>query len=126
MYILGIDFGTKKLGVAILEDSSEVASPLPLIKNDIALFQALEKIIKDYRITTVVLGMPSYENTAKKVNAFAETMKAKFRVEIQFMNEDNTSLGIKKDLTTEKQQRNLDSFSAVAILQQWVSENNKK
>lgn len=126
MYILGIDFGTKKLGVAILEDSSEVASPLPLIKNDIALFQALEKIIKDYRITTVVLGMPSYENTAKKVNAFAEAMKIKFHVEIHFMNEDNTSLGIKKDLTTEKQQRNLDSFSAVAILQQWVSENNKK
>ncbi len=124
MYILGIDFGTKKLGVAILETTSEVCSPLPLVKNDDFLWNSLEKIIADYRIKQVIMGMPSYENTAKKVTRFATLLSEKFEVTIEFVNEDNTSLGIKKDLTTHKQQKNLDSYSAIAILQQWIGTQN--
>lgn len=122
MYILGIDFGTKKLGVAILEDSSEITSPLPLVKNDQYLWQSLGKIVTDYRIQQVVIGLPSYEDTAKKVKKFAEELQQQFSLTVSYMNEDNTSIGIKKNLRTQKQQQNLDSYSAVAILEQWLSE----
>lgn len=122
MYILGIDFGTKKLGVAILEDSSEITSPLPLIKNDQYLWQSLGKIISDYRITQAIVGLPSYEDTARKVNKFVDELQKQFGLSVTFVNEDNTSLGIKKELSTQKQQQNLDSYSAIAILEQWLSQ----
>jgi putative Holliday junction resolvase len=118
MYILGIDFGTKKLGLALIETESEVASPLPIVKNDLYLFDKLLAIIKSYRITKIVLGLPSYENTQKKVLAFSEQLKQKVSVQIFFENEDNTSISIKSELSTKKQKSQLDSFSAVAILQQ--------
>ncbi|MCC7304510.1 Holliday junction resolvase RuvX [bacterium] len=122
MYILGIDFGTKKLGIAILEDSSEIISPLPLVKNDQFLWQSLGKIIADYRLQHVIIGLPSYENTAKKVKTFTETLQKRFSVTTTYVNEDNTSLSIKKDLITHKQQQNLDSYSAIAILEQWLTQ----
>jgi putative Holliday junction resolvase len=118
MNILGIDFGTKKLGLALLETDSEIASPLPILKNDQYLFEKLAAIIKSYRVTQIVLGLPSYENTQKKVLHFSELLKQYADVVIHFENEDNTSIGIKSDLTTKKQKEQLDSFSAVAILQQ--------
>lgn len=121
MYILGIDFGTKKLGVAILETDSGICSPLPLIKNDSDLWKNLAKVLADYRIKEGVLGLPSYENTAKKVNAFANELKRKHALTIHFSEEDNTSIAIKKSLTTQKQKENLDSFSAIEILHQWES-----
>jgi putative Holliday junction resolvase len=123
MYVLGIDFGTKKLGLAILETESDIASPLPIIKNDLYTFDKLLKIIKSYRISTVVFGAPSYENTHKKVASFAKKLAEKVTLDVHFENEDNTSIGIKKDLTTKKQKLQLDSFSAVAILQQWHTHN---
>jgi len=125
MYVLGIDFGTKKLGLAILETESELASPLPIIKNDIDLFANLTKIIASYRITTVVLGLPSYENTQKKVLAFVAMFKQQFtNITVYFENEDNTSIGIKSQLSGKKQQSQLDSFSAVEILNQWRTTAN--
>lgn len=121
MYILGIDYGTKKLGVAILEDSTEICSPLPIIKNDEDLWDRLAEVVRDYRISTIVIGLPSYESTAKKVEKFASELVKRHPIPLHYVSEDNTSIAIKKELTTQKQKQNLDSFSAVAILQQWVS-----
>ena len=125
MYILGIDFGTKKLGVAIMETDSGVTSPLPLVKNDRDLWKTLEKIITDYRISHIVLGYPSYENTAKKVTAFSNELKNRYAISIDYTQEDNTSIAVKKSLTTQKQKQNLDSFSAIEILQQWETTQKK-
>jgi putative Holliday junction resolvase len=122
MYVLGIDFGTKKLGLAILETTSELASPLPIIKNDIDLFKKLASIIKSYRITTVVLGFPSYEDTQAKVTKFVEELAKQVGPLTVFLeNEDNTSIGIKSQLDTKKKKSQLDSYSAVEILNQWQS-----
>ena len=125
MYILGIDFGTKKLGLAILESSSGITSPLPIVRNDDYLFDHLQKILKDYNISNIVIGLPSYENTKKKVAAFTEKLKAIFTGTISFTSEDNTSITVKKELTSHKQKQNLDSFSAIAILEQWATTNLK-
>jgi len=126
MYILGIDFGTKKLGLAILEDSTDICSPLPIIQNDIDLWNKLAAVIANFRITTAVIGLASYEETEKKVRKFAAELTKRHQLSTYFVPEDNTSIAVKKELTTKKQKRNLDSFSAMAILQQWRSTASAK
>lgn len=124
MYVLGIDFGTKKLGIAILETTSGLASPLPIVKNDLNLFPNLQKVLTSYRINTVVVGLPSYEQTQKKVMHFIDELaKQVGQLTIHMENEDNTSIGIKSQLEGKKQKSQLDSFSAVEILNQWQSHN---
>lgn len=123
MYYLGIDFGTKKLGIALLETTSGIASPLPIIKNDTTLFEQLERIIASYRINTVLLGLPSYESTIKKVMQFSQELEKRFQIKIILVTEDNSSLVVKKGLQGKKQKQQLDSYSAVAICEQWYSDN---
>ncbi len=62
MRYLGLDLGTTTLGVSISDKTNTLASPLKLIKfakedYNAALGQ-LEKIIKEYNIKEVVLGLP--------------------------------------------------------------------
>jgi len=123
MYILGIDYGTKKLGFAILETDTGITSQLPILKNNINLMSEITTLLSSYRISTIVMGMPSYEDTKIKVLKFAELLtEVHPDIEIQFTNEDNTSIVIKKGLESEKQKKNLDSMSAVAIVQQWYTD----
>lgn len=124
MMVLGIDFGTKKVGLALLEATSTVISPLPVVKNDRHLFPRLVKIVSDYRVEIIVVGMPSYETTQKKVKRFVQNFELFLQKDltIQYVNEDNTSLGIKSQINSSKQEKNLDSLSAVAILEQWQTE----
>lgn len=124
MMVLGIDFGTKKVGLALLEATSTVISPLPVVKNDRHLFPHLVKIVSDYRVEIIVVGMPSYETTQKKVKRFVQNFELFLQKDltIQYVNEDNTSLGIKSQINSPKQEKNLDSLSAVAILEQWQTE----
>lgn len=122
MYILGIDFGTKKLGLAVLETSSRICSPLPLIKNDKELWNNLARVLQEYRVFNIVLGLPSYADTAKKVEKFKQELQKRFTLQIDYTPEDLTSMTVKKELISKKQKQNLDSFSAVAILEQWVSD----
>ncbi len=126
MYILGIDYGTKKLGIALLESTTGIVSPLPVLKNDQYLQKNIAKIIADYRITVIILGLPSYENTQKKVAAFAQTLEIHYKVAIHYTNEDNTSLVIKKQLETKKQKSQLDSMSASEILTQWHTDQERR
>lgn len=123
MYILGIDFGTKKLGLALLESTTQICSPLPLLQNDKEMWEKLQKVISEYRVTHIVLGLPSYEETAKKVERFKKILLNKFAVKVDYSPEDLTSLTVKKQLTSKKQKQNLDSYSAVAILEQWAGSN---
>lgn len=125
MYYLGIDYGTKKMGIAILESDSGITSPLPLVLNNDRLFDALHTIIQQYHITTILLGLPSYESTAKKVHRFAEKIRNRYDITISFVPEDNSSIAVRQTLTSKKQKSNLDSYSAVALCEQWYTEQNK-
>lgn len=125
MYVIGIDFGTKKLGFAILETDTGISSPLPILMNDNFLIDKIKSLLSEYRTNKIVFGMPSYKSTQKRLERFVYNLKKVIKnIDIEYTNEDNTSTGIKSELTSRKQKDNLDSMSAVAILNQWYSINS--
>lgn len=54
--ILGIDFGTKRIGLAISDESQTFAFPLSVLENNPGFIGEVEKIIKKESIKTVILG----------------------------------------------------------------------
>jgi len=68
MRVLGLDLGTKTLGIAISDKTNVLACPLEVIKyeneNYKYLIEKLKIIVKKYNITDIVLGLPkNMDNT---------------------------------------------------------------
>ncbi len=69
---LAIDYGTKRVGVAIARTS--LAEPLTVLLNTEHLFDELLKIITEYQPTTIVVGL-SEQEMAEQTKQFLERFK---------------------------------------------------
>lgn len=56
MKYLGIDFGTKNIGVAISDDLGQIAFPKVVLKNDTSFLEKLKEIILAENIDAIVIG----------------------------------------------------------------------
>ncbi|MBI4133271.1 Holliday junction resolvase RuvX, partial [Candidatus Uhrbacteria bacterium] len=58
MKVLGIDYGMRRVGVAIGETETKIASPVRTLLHDTTLWQSLLDIVRDEHIECIVVGMP--------------------------------------------------------------------
>ena len=133
MRCLGIDYGTKRVGLA-QGDEIGVATPLPaLIDADPAVrWQKLGETIRGRRITDLVLGYPyNMDGTigfkAKEVDAFAVKLKAEFGLPVHLVDETLTSHEAessiaKKDRRGVRDSGLVDSRAACLILQDFLDQ----
>jgi putative Holliday junction resolvase len=56
MRYLGIDYGTKRIGIAISNEDGEMAFPNCVLANDNKIIQNIEKIVKDNDVKKIVMG----------------------------------------------------------------------
>ena len=133
MRCLGIDYGTKRVGLA-QGDEIGVATPLPaLIETDeAARWAKLGEIIKQRRITDLVLGYPynmdgSTGFKAKEVDAFAAKLKESFGLPVHLVDETLTSYTAESTVA-KKSRRDvrdsglIDSRAACLILQDYLDQ----
>jgi putative Holliday junction resolvase len=133
MRCLGIDYGTRRVGLAH-GDEIGVATPLPaLVDADEAVrWRKLGELIKLKRITDLVLGYPyNMDGTvgfkAKEVDAFAERLKADFGLPVHLVDETLTSSEAessiaKKDRRGVRDSGLIDSRAACLILQDYLDQ----
>lgn len=122
--ILGIDYGDKRLGLALAETGS-MAIPYKILDNSPDLFSRLENIIKEENISVIVVGLPhslSGKNNDRLqiTQKFIDDLKKHFSLEVATVDEQMTSVlyekqGVKKDL---------DKYSAAAILETYLNINS--
>ncbi len=56
MRYLGIDYGTKRVGIAMSDENGDMAFPKEVLKNDARLIENLRKIVTENEIKKVVIG----------------------------------------------------------------------
>jgi putative Holliday junction resolvase len=130
--ILGIDYGRKRLGLAISDELEMISSPLSVIPNNGSYVSELKKICRENSVAKIVIGLPyseKYTEAAREVLSFAETLKKNFDIEIDFQNEECStvfsksllkSMGInKKRIKTA-----IDKYAAQKILEDYISSNH--
>ncbi len=133
MRCLGIDYGTKRVGLA-QGDEVGVATPLPALidADEAARWAKLGEVIKQRRITDLVLGYPynmdgSVGFKAKEVDAFAAKLKAAFGLPVHLIDETLTSSEAESSIA-KKDRRNvrdsglIDSRAACLILQDYLNQ----
>jgi putative Holliday junction resolvase len=79
---MGIDYGSRRIGVAISDPSSTMALPLATIevKSDQSHIDAIKKLADDYRVERVVVGLPynmdgTLSEAGNKVTDWARTLQ---------------------------------------------------
>ncbi len=129
MNYLGLDLGTKTLGLAI--SKGQIATPLKTITYDDknTLLEQLDKIIQEYKIEVIVLGLPKNMNNTLGPRAL-ETLEFKEKLEnlnYKVILQDerlSTVLAhnymIEADLSRKKRKGKVDTLAATIILQTFL------
>ncbi len=87
MKVLGVDYGTKKIGLAISDDTNTIAMPLKVIDcNDAALGQ-IKKIVEDNKVEKIVVGLPitlsgNKGKRAQETEEFIDKLKETVNVDV--------------------------------------------
>ena len=130
--ILGIDFGTRRIGLALSDPTGTLASPLPFLENTgpQKITAALQELIQAHGIQTLVIGLPrnmdgTYGPAAQKVRDFIAQIKPHLPASIIALDERLTTAQASRDLSQmglnqKELRKKVDSSAAALILQQFL------
>lgn len=128
--IIGFDYGTKRLGVALSDDTEKIAvTTTPIVyKEENELFENVGALFNKYNPSFVVIGIPlGYDDKptqmSENVKKFANTIKTQFNREVVLWNEVMTSIAASQFVKKDKSGK-LDSESARIILQEYLDFKN--
>lgn len=140
--IMAIDFGLKRIGIALSDSLKMFANAHKTILNNPSTFTELEKIIKEKCVIKIILGIPNEErekkdsktSVIKDVKKFKDSLENKFKLDVELWDETYTSVIAQQQIlesVNKKMKRQnkdlLDMYSAAIILQEYlnsVSRNN--
>ena len=140
MRYLGLDLGTKTLGVAITDKTRTIASPLKVIrfkKEDYSkAIDELLPILKSYEITAIALGLPkNMDNSlgfaSSRSLEFKKMLETKTSIPITLVDErlstmEAENILLDADLSRDKRKKVIDGVAAVLILETFIKmEENK-
>jgi putative pre-16S rRNA nuclease len=128
--VLGVDPGTKRIGLAISDPSGIVAMPLAVIDTDKAdFFEEAARIVNEKGVTEIVVGLPlrldgSEGPAAKAARETAAALKARLGIEVHLLDERMTSVAankaMEKDLNSKKRRGKVDQVAAALLLQSYL------
>ncbi|OCA91205.1 Holliday junction DNA helicase RuvA [Bacillus sp. FJAT-27225] len=134
MRILGLDVGSKTVGVALSDELGWTAQGLETIKIDEEKnefgFTRLGKIIEEYGVGQVVVGLPKNMNgtigpRAEASQRFADQVESLFSVPVVLWDERMTTMAAERvlleaDMSRKKRKKVIDKMAAVMILQGYL------
>ena len=129
MRCLGLDLGTKTLGLAMSDKTNFIASPYRVLRWDgedyELLFKDLDIIIKDNSITDLVLGLPKNMNNtlgfaAERSLKFKEALESRYNIEVHMIDErlstmEATNYLLTADVSRKKRKQVVDGVAASII-----------
>ena len=134
MRYLGLDLGTRTLGVSISDLTHTIATSYKTIRFDDSdydsVIKELESIIKDNEIGKIVLGYPKNMNNSIGDRAlttleFKEKLESTFHIEVVMQDERLSTVAahnymIEADMSRRKRKAKVDALAANIILQTYL------
>jgi putative holliday junction resolvase len=144
MRILGIDYGTKRIGLAISDENNKLAFPKEIISNNANTFKRIGEIITKDNISEIVVGESfdfkgALNAVGKKIEIFILELQEKFTLPVHKQKEFLTSVEARKSESggkrvnlpqshtriINKKKGRVDASAAALILQRYLDKRSK-
>lgn len=133
--LMSIDYGQKKIGIAISNNEQSMALPLKILQNDKKLFYNLNDLIIKHKIIAIIIGLPvnmdgSRSTSSKKFEIFAQKL-AKSTNKIVFLHDERRTTKAANELLSlagfNRKYRNEvdDKIAASLILDSVINQLNR-
>ena len=140
MRYLGLDLGTKTLGVSLSDRLGLIASAYKTIRfneNDYeSALKELKEIISEFKVEKIVLGLPKNMNNSlgfasERSMNFKKMIEEKYNIEVILQDErlssvEANNIMIKNDTSRKKRKKSVDSLAANIILQSYLDKIKKE
>jgi putative Holliday junction resolvase len=138
MRIMGLDVGSKTVGIAISDELGWTAQGLKTLKineekNQFG-FDEIGQIIKEYEISKVIIGLPKNMNgtigpRGEASKQYAQEIETRFSVETGLWDERLTTMAAERvlleaDVSRKKRKKVIDKMAAMMILQGYLDSTN--
>ncbi|MGD9152864.1 MAG: Holliday junction resolvase RuvX [Gammaproteobacteria bacterium] len=134
--LLGFDFGTKSIGVAVGQTITKSAKPLTVIKvkDDNLDWSKVTQLIDEWKPDALIVGLPlnmdgSEQAITQVVREFANDLQRKFNLPVHLVDERLTTVEARAKLFAEQggyralQKPAIDAMAAQLILESWMQQN---
>lgn len=134
MRYLGIDLGTKRIGLSISDLTGIIASPLQTILRDENTIQNLKEIISEYKITDIVLGLPKNMNNSLGESAISaldfEKQLKELNINVHLQDERRTTIiannfMLESNMSRKNRKTKIDEAAASIILQTYLDRKGR-
>ena len=127
--LLGIDLGTKRIGIAISDYNQKIATPLQTLDKSKQgkLIDEIESIITEYDIKGIIIGNPinmdgTYGKSSQSAKDIAINISNKIDIPVSLWDERLSTVGAfnlssELDINVSKRGKEIDKFAAAFILQ---------
>ena len=141
MRIMGLDVGSKTVGVAISDPLGFTAQGLEIIQIDEEKeqfgFERLTELVEQYKVDKFVLGLPKNMNNTsgprvEASKAYGEKIAQLFQIPVEYQDERLTTVAAERmlieqaDVSRSKRKKVIDKLAAQLILQNYLDRNFKK
>jgi putative holliday junction resolvase len=135
MRTLAIDYGTRRVGLALSDEGGRFASPLDVLSSDVDVIRQVVELTKREQVGRIVVGLPlNMDDTtgpaAKQAIIFGRQVAAATGVDVLFVDERLSSFDAEQQLISQKRagrkltrqmkKDRLDALAAASFLQAFL------
>lgn len=140
MRVMGLDVGSKTVGVAVSDPLGWTAQGIEIIRinenKEEFGFDRLKELVAEYEVSQFVIGLPKNMNNsigprAEASMAYGDKVKELFNLPVTYQDERLTTVQAERMLVEEantsraKRKKVIDKLAAVMILQNYLDSNSK-
>lgn len=141
MRVMGLDVGSKTVGIAVSDPMGWTAQGVEIIRIDEAAgefgYDRLAELVKEYEVTRFVVGLPKNMNNsigprAEASMAYGDAIKEMFDIPVDYQDERLTTVQAERMLVEQantsrsKRKKVIDKVAAVMILQNYLDGPGKQ
>ncbi len=128
-YILALDYGNKRVGVAISHQVARLPRPLTTLPNNDTLNHDIKQLVASEDVGLVVVGLPrgmdgGYTAQTRATELFAHQLASELTVPVELADETLTSVDAERSLAGRKHAKGeIDALAATNILERYLADH---
>jgi putative holliday junction resolvase len=130
--VLGIDLGSRRIGIAVTDGLGLTAQPHTMIERHGGMrdINAIAAVVKKLEVERIVLGLPldcegNEGPAAQRARAFADKLRANLQLPVELVDESFSTVEAEEvllaaDLSRARRKQVVDKLAAAVILRRWL------